>query len=198
LKKYVARLEAAKKFQVSYQSVINWERKGLLKPHDPVDVGYPLETNRSGRRVEVVYDESQVEILARKVVRDANTIRHNRIEAEAFDLLAKGATVIQLVKQLKINRRTAQSLREFYQNENDGVWVSGDKARAIRALGFPFTKETADADIARLVDRVYGRKNEIGVQTNPRRQTYDSCQKNTTTKTRDADGQTCANVWLSN
>jgi hypothetical protein len=156
LKRYISRDDAAMKFRVSYKTLLRWEKAGDLKPYDPDVVGYPRRTNPAGgRRIALVYDEDQVAALAAKVVRDEHEVRYNRIEAQAFAMLRKGSTVVDLVDVLKINRKTARSIREFYVEETEGVWVSADKARKIRALGFLFTKDTADSDIERLVTRYY-------------------------------------------
>lgn len=154
MKIYISRKEAEKQYGISPTRLRELEQKGVLTAYDAEEVGYSRKTRRGGARVKVVYDDAQVASVARQIMPDVRMVKRNRVEAQAYPMLAKGADVIDLVEQLRIDGITAREIRDFYVREKGAVIVPGPAAEAIRALGFSFTQETAADTIERLVERI--------------------------------------------
>lgn len=167
VKKFISRPDAAEKYRIGRQTIIDWHRKGLLTAYIAEAVGYSQATNRPGPRVKYVYDESQIEILAEKVIRDAKTVKHGRLEAEVFDLLDHGIDLIKIVKQLKLLPTTAEQLRAFYMREKGGVFIPAHVVQELLEMNLRLTAENAADILMALIERLRAAEARCGKVDKP-------------------------------
>lgn len=154
MKKYISRPDAEQKYRIRYKRLLTYEEQRILTVYDADLVGYAQRTNRGGQRVKWVYDEDQVAALALKISPDASLGKRDRKEAKVFDLLDKGVDLPGIVRQLNINGRIAEQIRDFYIREKDAVVIPNDVVREIRAMGFSFTRENAATTILSLIEKI--------------------------------------------
>lgn len=167
VKKYISRSDAMKKYRLGYMTLVDWERKRLLIAYNADAVEYSQVTNRPGPHVKYVYDENQIEILAQKVVRDAKTIKHSRLEAQVFDLLDQGVDLIKIVKQLKLLPTKAEQLRAFYMREKGGVFIPAHVVQELLEMNLRLTAENAPDILMALIERLRAAEARCGKVDKP-------------------------------
>lgn len=141
LSTWLTRNEICDLLDVSYPTVLDWEKKGLIKPQFRARTG-------NGRQVIVVYDPTQLTKIPR---RHRNTSPDNPDEcaARAFELFDEGVPMRECVVRLRRRLEVIEALHKEWLDAGGTDFVLNPAARA--ELG----RYVGDfSDVSELVTRV--------------------------------------------
>jgi hypothetical protein len=121
---WISRWEAAEALGVTENTIINWERKGHLKPI------LVVKADRGGaERAQWLYKPAELAAMPRSN-RFARRIRsEGEVAARAFELFNEGKTIREIVIALREEPSKIETLKEQWENSGGADIVINDAAR---------------------------------------------------------------------
>lgn len=150
---WLTRNEATDMLSCALQTLVNYERKGVLNPEH----AYRPDARGVEHRV-IVYNPHELKKVANRLSRYATSPRDpGEITARAYDLFEEGKPPKEIVRELRITSDAVRELREKWKDDGgaDLVISPGAKEALEKVVG-PFK------DVTELVERVAERLTRVG------------------------------------
>lgn len=153
VRSWLTRTEVKARLKVSYSRLRVYEGYGWLKPQRAAAVGYRQPATHRGRPPSVVYDQREVDEIARR----RTLMRRASSAQRAFAAFQRGAGVVDVVVELGVEPSLARELYSDYAEAAGYLLLPGEVAAVLVELGFQVTAETFPNVVRNLLAAARGR-----------------------------------------